>query len=244
MRAITVSSDTILMVRWTPLGAVVELLDRWAAASNEFNQPCGRSGGRIQRLVLWRIHLITESRSIRAAAAWDVSWGSNGIIGSYGDGANQFRDPMAIAVDADGNLFVADTGKFPALKSIRATVNWIPHGARAVSWRRTAAEQGSFHSPTSAVMDSRGRTYVADVINFRIARYTRGGVLDTAWGSGGYIGTGTQGSDDDAFNIARYVAVDSDDNLYVSDSINNRIKRYTSAGRAGHFVGDGRHTVR
>ena len=155
----------------------------------------------------------------------DTSWGSNGIIA--GSGAENFSQPKGLVVDADGNLFVADTVNSRIKKyASDSTLDtaWCAGGIMAAY----GSGAGQFNSPSDAVMDSRGRTYVADMMNSRIARYTSGGALDTAWGSGGYIGTG--GSADDAFNLPRYVAVDSDDNLYVSDSGNNRIKRYTSQG--------------
>ena len=155
----------------------------------------------------------------------DTSWGSNGIIGSNGDGAENFYSAWGLAVDASGNLFVADTGNSRIKKyksNSELDTAWCAGGIMAAYGRGA----GQFYSPSTPVMDSRGRIYVADTFNNRIARYTSSGALDTVWGSGGYIGSVY----DDAFLLPQYVAVDSDDNLYVSDDANKRIKRYTSAG--------------
>ena len=221
-RIVRYNLDGTLDAAWGSGGTIGSL----GSSVNEFNQPCGVAVDASGGLFVADTHN-NRIKKYTSGGSLDVSWGSNGIIGSYGDGANQFRDPMAIAVDADGNLYVADTGNSRIKKyksNSEMDTAWCSGGIMEAS----GSGAGQFNSPSHAVMDSRGRTYVADMMNSRIARYTSGGALDTAWGSGGYIGT--EGSADDAFNLPRYVAVDTDDNLYVSDLGNGRIKRYTSAG--------------
>ena len=158
----------------------------------------------------------------------DVSWGSNGIIGSRGAGPEDFEYEKGIAVDADGNLFVADTDN-KRIKKYKSDgeldTTWCLDGIMA-----TSIGAGQIDYPSGATMDSMGRLYVVDTYNFRVARYTCSGELDTAWGTGGYIGTGAPGSGNDEFCIPSYVAVDSDGNIYVSDTENHRIKRYTGTG--------------
>ena len=73
-------------------------------------------------------------------------------------------------------------------------------------------------------VDSDGNVYVADFYNHRIRKITSAGVVGTLAGSGTaghHDATGTEAQ----FNGPSGVAVDSDGNLYVADTVNNCIRK-------------------
>jgi hypothetical protein len=83
--------------------------------------------------------------------------------------------------------------------------------------------QDVFDRPTDVAWDSAGNIYVADGIgNQRIAKFTKDGVFVKSWGS---KGTG-QGQ----FSVARAIAIDGQDNVYVADPGNRRIQVFDNDG--------------
>ena len=161
----------------------------------------------------------------------DTSWGGgDGIIGGErGAGIDQFDGPYAVAVDAAGNLYVADfvndrIKHYNTEGELDTTwgINGIIGGSSA---------PGELDAPMGIVVDSSGRLYVADTGNDRIKRYTSSGALDTTWGGGDGV-IGGSGSGDLEFNTPGGLALDDSGRLYVADSQNHRVKRYTNDGTA------------
>ena len=70
-----------------------------------------------------------------------------------------------------------------------------------------------------AIDTSSAKLYVADGFNHRIVRYNLDGTLDTAWGSGGMIGTGSRGSNVNEFDQPVDVDVDTSGSLFVTDTL-------------------------
>jgi streptogramin lyase len=104
-----------------------------------------------------------------------------GSTGGYADGtgtAAQFSLPAGVAVDASGNVYVADYANHkirritPAgvVTTVAGTSNGYTDGTG------TAAQ---FYYPTGVAVDASGNMYVADYNNHKIRRIT-GGVLSTA----------------------------------------------------------------
>ena len=152
-----------------------------------------------------------------------------GIAGSYGsaDGIGssaRFSGPNGIAVDAAGNLFVAD--------SINNTIRKIT-STGVVS----TLAAGSLNSPNGVTVDADGNIYVADTSNCRIQKISSTGVVTTLAGS-----TGIEGSIDDTGSSARFsypnsIIADGAGNVYVADRGNSTIRKITPAGVVTTFAG-------
>jgi sugar lactone lactonase YvrE len=154
------------------------------------------------------------------------SYGSTDGVGS----AARFAGPLGLAVDAAGDVLVADTGN--------GTIRSITPGG-SVSTVAGAAVQGDadgtggaaqFYYPVGVAVDYAGNAYVADTYNHVIRKVTRAGVVTTLAGNPGNPGSadGTGGAA--RFNYPEGVAVDGGGNLYVADTHNDTIRRITPAG--------------
>jgi sugar lactone lactonase YvrE len=172
--------------------------------------------------------------------------------GGYADGlalAAQFHDPMGLALDADGNLYVSD---------------WVNHRIRRISSAGTVttvaggglpgpygglvdgpASDARFFGPEGLAVDAKGNIFIADTLNNRIRRISPDGIVTTVAGGGpgtvyGFDGTLVDGPVDIArFNDPSDVVVDTAGLLYVTDRLNHVIRMITPDGQVSTFAGTG-----
>ncbi|AYL95827.1 MBG domain-containing protein [Mucilaginibacter celer] len=163
--------------------------------------------------------------------------GSQGAVNGNGTAAS-FSHPTGLAVDASGNVYVADQSN-NLIRKITPTgdvTTFAGSGSQgAVNGTGTAA---SFNLPTDITIDSNGNLYVTDLFNNQIRKITPAGVVSTFAGSGvqgSANGTGTAAS----FNYPTGIAVDLSGNLYVADQNNHKIRKITAAGVVTTFAGVG-----
>jgi len=145
---------------------------------------------------------------------------SNGTFitkwGSLGSGDGQFDGAHGIAVDANGNVYVADTFNNRIQK-------FTSSGTFLAKWDSFGSGDGQFGSnPHGIGVDANGNFYVADTGNHRIQKFDSNGTFLTKWGS--------FGSGDGQFNQPIGAAFDSSGNVYVVDHVNHRIQKFTSNG--------------
>jgi sugar lactone lactonase YvrE len=157
-----------------------------------------------------------------------------GDIGGAGDvdgtgAAAHFYGPQGVAVDAAGNVYVADTTNNTIRKvtptGVVTTLAGTPDDFGLADGTGAAA---LFNTPTGVAVDSAGNVYVTDS-GSAIRKVTPAGVVTTLAGSrmsGSTDGTGA----DARFNVPRGVAVDGDGNVYVADFFNETLRKVTPAG--------------
>lgn len=179
-------------------------------------------------------------RSITPAGVVSTLAGTAGFAGAI-DGVGtdaRFSGPAAIAVDASGVVFVADSGN--------STVRRIDRDAvvttMAASPPLTGAADGTgrdarFTAPRGVATDGAGNVYVADSGNNLIRKVTPGGVTTTLAGTPGLTGA-TDGPGASArFSLPVAVAVDGAGTVYVADYSNNTIRKITPAGNVSTLAG-------
>jgi sugar lactone lactonase YvrE len=172
----------------------------------------------------------------------------NGTPGFSGDGgaatAAQLRDPFGVALDAAGNLYIADTfnnriRKVDASSGVISTVAGTgTSGFSGDGGAATAAQLGNSYDVAS---DAAGNLYIADTTNQRIRRVdAASGVISTV------AGNGTQGSSGDEGDATlaqllnpQGVALDAAGNLYIADSSNHRIRKVSATGTITTVAGTG-----
>jgi hypothetical protein len=150
-----------------------------------------------------------------------------------------FKYPNGVAVDATGNVYIADESNH--------TIRKITSGGVVTTLAGTAGSQGStdgtgsaarFASPAGVAADVEGNVYVADRANHSIRKITSGGVVTTLAGSS----ASDTGSSDGAGSSARFwaprsVAVDDRGTVYVADTANHTIRKITPGGEVSTLAG-------
>jgi sugar lactone lactonase YvrE len=177
---------------------------------------------------------------------------SNGIIatvaggGSGGDGGaatNASLDyPEGVAVDASGNLYIADTDNQRIRKvgtnGIITTV--AGNGSSGYSGDGGAATNASLDYPEGVAVDASGNLYIADSDNNRIRKVDTNGIISTVAGDGeeGYSGDGGAATNA-SLQLPVDVAVDVFNNLYIADYDNQRIREVDTNGVITTVAGNG-----
>lgn len=184
--------------------------------------------------------------------------GSVGEPGSADGAGNaaRFDKPMAVAADASGTLFIADSGNH--------TVRRVAPDGAVTTLAGRPGEPGSadgsgrearFRSPSGVAVDCAGNVYVADTGNHVVRKISTAGPVTTLAGkaelkSGAMVGGFADGKGAAAkFRAPRGVAVDGAGNVYVADTDNAVVRKVLpdgtvktlagSAGNAGFANGTG-----
>jgi sugar lactone lactonase YvrE len=157
-----------------------------------------------------------------------------------GDGTNQFaqfNQPNGIAVDSQGDLYVADTGDETIRQIRHSGTNWITTtiaGAVGVFGANDGTNgDAQFEFPYDVAVNSKGDLFVADYFNDAIREIIP---IGTNWVTTTIAGQdGTQAFSDGtnisaAFNEPNSIAVDSFNNVYVADTYNNAIRKLVPVG--------------
>ena len=187
-----------------------------------------------------RIRKIDSDRNVTTVAGSGVA----GTVDAVGTAA-QLNTPVGLVFDSLGNLFFSEHGASQRIRMMapNGTVTTIAGGASGyVDGTGTAAR---FNNPTGMAFDSAGNLYIADRDNHRIrmitaatVRTTNGGVVSTLAGNGSaafFNGTGTSAS----FSSPYGLCIDTNNNLYIGDVWNHRIRMITPAGVVTTIAGNG-----
>ena len=169
----------------------------------------------------------------------------NGQQGFSGDGgaatSAELDTPIGVAVDASGNIYIADTHN----QRIREVSGGIIHtvagtGTAGYSGDGGPAVSAALAYPTALAVDAQGNLYIADTNNNRIRKIS-GGSIKTVAGNGIQSYSGDGGPAVNAgLNSPAGVAVDSSFNLYIGDTLNQRVRAVSSAtGIITTLAGDG-----
>jgi DNA-binding beta-propeller fold protein YncE len=180
--------------------------------------------------------------------------------GGKGTGNGQFDWPRGLAVDAKGNILVADTNT--------RIQKFSPEGNFLSSFGTLGSGEGEFREPTGIAVDRKGNIYVADFLNQRVQKLKPDGTFIAEWKgpADGFLGPrdiaigpdnsvyvvdeghtrivksdrdgkvlvvwGTRGDGDGQFNQAISVAVDEKNSrVYVADPRNRRIEIFDTKGQ-------------
>lgn len=173
----------------------------------------------------------------------DTIFAGTGTIG-YKDGKvkeAQFTSPSGLVVDARDNVYVIDTGNHRVrIISPEGDVSTLAGGG-ATEWGVGDYADGTgnaarFNAPYAIALSQDGDLYISDSENNRIRKVTLEGVVTTIAGvgvSGIADGPGNQAQ----FSSPRGIAVDTLGNVYVADSLNNRIRKINTEGVVSTFAG-------
>ncbi len=143
-------------------------------------------------------------------------------IGQEGVGDGEFSSPTGIALDTDGNIYVADTDNHSIQKFDKA-------GKFLARWgSEPSSQEGQFYYPRGLAVGPDSVMYVADSGNNRVQKFDLEGNVQKAWGKFGFA---WRGADIGKFDVPWGLATDQDGNVYVSDTSNARIQKFQSDGQ-------------
>ena len=190
-----------------------------------------------------RIQVIAPSGDTTTfAGGTDTGGDADGTGGPAGTA--RFSGPTGVAVDGQGNVYVADSNnhRIRVIAPNGDTTTLAGNGSQGYQ-DGTGGRNGTamFVNPAGLAVDSQGNVYVADVSLQRIRVVAPNGDTTTLAGNGtqGFV-DGTGGANGTAeFSAPWGVALDSRGNLYVADRDNERIRRVSPSGATSTFAGNG-----
>ncbi|MGD9022260.1 MAG: NHL repeat-containing protein, partial [Deltaproteobacteria bacterium] len=169
-----------------------------------------------------------------------------GTFGYSGDGGPatqaQLGEPGGVAVDAFGNLYIADTYNYRIRKvDTNGTITTVAGNG---DWRHGGdggpATQAHFGHVYGVAVDASGNLYMADYFNSRIRKVDASGTITTLAGNGTRAYSGDGGPATQAeICLPMDVAIDAVGNLYIADTYNNRIRKVDASGTITTVAGDG-----
>ncbi len=176
-------------------------------------------------------------REVDAATGVITTVAGNGQAGYSGDGnlavSAQLNNPYGIAVDATGNLYIADTGNNAVRKVDISTGNIITLAGDGTGKAGYAGDGGlatgaKLNTPSGVAVDAAGNVFIADWLNnaIREVNVSTGNISTVVGDGSGTAGYAGDGGPARAAKLNRPfgVAVDTSSNLYIADTFNNRVR--------------------
>ncbi|MBI2947659.1 MAG: hypothetical protein HYY23_08425, partial [Verrucomicrobia bacterium] len=186
-----------------------------------------------------RIRKVTRDGVIQTLAG-------TGVPAFSGDGgpatSARLNSPTCVAVDAAGNLLIADTQNHRIRKvtPVGLISTLAGTGSAAFNGDGGPGTSASLQSPQGLALDATGNLYVADSLNHRVRQLAPDGRISTIAGSGARGFGGDAGPAMLAnLNSPSRVAVDAEGNLLIADTGNHRIRKVTPGSLITTMAGAG-----
>ncbi|MEE4358631.1 MAG: C1 family peptidase, partial [Desulfococcaceae bacterium] len=181
-------------------GAFINKWGGWGTDDGEFYNPSG-----IATDMNNDIYISDSSnhriQKMKSDGTFVTKWGKEG------SGSGEFQYPRGIATDKNNYIYVVDSGNDRIQK-------FTSDGTFVTKWGTSGTENGNFDNPQDICIDINGNVYITEQYpNFRVQKFSSDGEYITKWDSDG-----------------AGIAVDKSGNIYVSESWNDRILKYTSQG--------------
>lgn len=198
-----------------------------------FDYPCGLACDASDNIYVadsfnFKIRKITPAGVVTTLAGSTI-----GFADGTGSAA-KFNNPVGVAVDAAGNVYVADDDDHRIRKITPSGV--VTTLAGGVSgFADGNGSSAKFNNPNDVEVDVAGNVYVADYANHKIRKITPSGNVTTFAGSTiGYVdASGTSAK----FSGPSGIEIDGLGNIYVSDYGNSKIRKITASGMVSTFAG-------
>jgi len=226
--------------------------DGQAAVSAQLNSPDGVTTDAAGNLYI----ADTSNARIRKVSAAGIittiaGGGNDGLGGSQGFGgdggpatAALLSLPVSVALDAAGNLYIADSGNGRIREVSAGTINTIAGGGASTFDGVSATS--AFMNPQAVVVDAAGDLYIADNSLPRVRVVSPAGIITTIAGNGfeGFSGDGGTATNAEV-GLVYGLARDAAGAIYIADATNSRIRKVsggvitTVAGNgSAYYVGD------
>jgi trimeric autotransporter adhesin len=175
-------------------------------------------------------------RKVDAASGIITTVAGNGAVGFNGDGipatAASLFYPAGVAVDAEGNLLVADTRNHRVRRVDRATgliSTFAGNGGEFSGGDGSLAIYAGIATPVNVAPDAAGNVYISDISGHRVRVVSPAGIINTAAGTGTLASNGDGGPATAASLVPNGIATDSVGNLFVADEFGRRVRMVEAA---------------
>lgn len=207
--------------------------------------------GEVYAHVVWLVnttHLVTKRFGRTALPHSMIVVAGNDSNADYGDGNPAihaaFTQIQTIALDMQGNLYIADTTSVRKVDAHTGIVSAVAgNDTMGFSGDGGLATKAQLSTPSGLAFDAHGNLYIADYDNNRVrVVHASNGTITTVAGTGtaGFSGDGRLATMA-ALNNPAAVAVSSSGVLYISDSGNNRVRAVAATSHTiSTIVGTGR----
>jgi sugar lactone lactonase YvrE len=167
--------------------------------------------------------------------------GEAGFSGDGGPATKARLDfPSAVAVDREGNLYIADGLNYRIRKVDKDGIitTFAGTGEARHSGDGGPATSAQLKEPACMVFDAHGNLYVADYTSVR--KIDPSGTITTVAGTGQFGFSGDGGPASEAKLTASDIALDGKEDMYISDTENNRIRMVDRDGIIHTVAGTGK----
>ena len=187
------------------------------------------------------VRKVTSSGTISTFAG-----GGTGGCGYSGPATDaQLVSPAGLAIDSSGNLYIADSGNGCIRKLSIATgvISTVAGGSNSGDFYlsdQTNALAVDLYFPQGVTVDQAGNLYIADTGNSCIRKVTPYGTASVVAGNGqiSYSGDGGQASSA-ALGTPYAIGVDGSGGLYITDTMNQRVRKVSADGTITTIAGNG-----
>ncbi len=208
------------------------------ASNARFDSPSGVAVDRLGNIFV----ADTDNHTIRKISPWGevTTFAGSPGQGGHADGtgaAARFYYPEDVAIDASGNLFVADNLNH-AVRGITPDGAVTTYAGAPFSGSQDGVGSAArFRFPTGVAVDALGNVYVADEGNNTVRMISPSREVTTLAGSAGQAGFMDGFRSAARFDKPSDVAVDAAGNVYVTEWFNHTIRRISTAGDVTTFAG-------
>lgn len=140
-------------------------------------------------------------------------------FGTAGTGEEQFKEPQALAVGAEGALYILDTGNN---RVDEYTVKGKEKAKHIRNFGKEGTGTGQLKASHGITTDSAGDVYVADTGNNRIEEFGPTGTFIQTFGK--------EGATEGKLKAPGAVAIDHENNAWIADTANSNIQEWTPNG--------------
>ena len=148
-----------------------------------------------------------------------------------------FRNPVGVALASNGDVYVADTSNH-RIRKISGGIVTTFAGNDVAGSNDGPAVSSTFNYPNDLAFDSNGNLIIADRENNKIRKIAQDGTVSTIAGTGA-IGSADGNASTATFYQPYGIAIDTDDNIFIADSGNNKIRKISNTGVVSTFAGTG-----
>jgi sugar lactone lactonase YvrE len=162
-------------------------------------------------------HVLVADTGNKRIVVYDADGNFISQFGGGGSNAGQLEEPVGLAIDAQGNLYVADTWN----QRIQVFSPNIDKTSYTVSsqWNIDGWASESLDNKPYLAVDQQDHIFTTDPDSFRVLEFTTNGKFVHTWG--------TYGTSLENFGMPSGISVDSEGRVWVSDTANNRLMRFT-----------------